>query len=123
MENGVDKGTRLANLAIDVTLVVLLSLLVVVFAGGVARYQLFLYPVFFLYYFFCEWLFGQTLGKRLTKTHVVDLKGQKAKVVCIAIRTLLRFNPFDGFSYLFGWEQGAHDKFSKTKLEKLASIK
>jgi hypothetical protein len=35
----------------------------------------------------------------------------------IALRTILRLNPFDGLSYLFGQEQGGHDLLSKTRLQ------
>lgn len=59
---------------------------------------------------------GQTLGKKITGTVVVDMYNQSPSNKRILIRTLLRFNPFDIWSYLFGAEQGGHDLISKTRL-------
>jgi hypothetical protein len=41
---------------------------------------------------------------------------EKPGIGRIFLRTILRLNPLDGFSYLFGQEQGAHDLLSKTRL-------
>ncbi|WP_408030583.1 hypothetical protein [Tenacibaculum xiamenense] len=34
----------------------------------------------------------------------------------LSYRTLLRLNPFDALSYLFGQQQGGHDTVSKIRL-------
>jgi uncharacterized RDD family membrane protein YckC len=70
----------------------------------------------FLYYFLFELLTSQTLGKMITKTKVVDKYGSKPHVFRIGIRSLSRIIPFDGLSYLFGFEIGMHDLVSNTKL-------
>lgn len=72
--------------------------------------------VWMTYYFVFEFFTGRTPGKLITNTFVVDLENGKPSAKRIAIRTLLRLNPLDGISYLFGRVQGTHDVLSKTKL-------
>jgi uncharacterized RDD family membrane protein YckC len=77
---------------------------------------------YFLYYFIMEVTLCQTLGKLVTKTKVVSVKGKRPNVLHILIRTVLRFqNPVDVFSYLMGNEQGVHDVLSRTRLVKVDS--
>ena len=65
---------------------------------------------------------GQTLGKLVTKTKVISVKGKRPNVLHIFLRTILRFtNPFDVVSYLMGNEQGIHDILSRTRLVKVDS--
>lgn len=72
----------------------------------------------FFYYLISESLFQKTIGKIITKTHVVDKTGNKPKFRLILMRSFLRIIPIDGLSYLFGSEQGFHDKLSFTRLIK-----
>ena len=69
----------------------------------------------FLYFVVFESLFGKTLGKLITKTKVVMEDGSKPSFTRIMGRSLCRFIPFDGLSYL-GGSIGWHDKFSKTRV-------
>jgi uncharacterized RDD family membrane protein YckC len=69
--------------------------------------------VMMVYYFLFEAVFGQTLGKFITRTHVVDDYGDKPTLWMILKRTLCRFIPFEAVSFLFktiGW----HDSISDT---------
>lgn len=66
----------------------------------------------FIYYFFSELLFGQTIGK-IPDNSFVQYKGNRLKA--IFIRTICRFIPFEPFSFLFA-EKGWHDRFSNTKV-------
>jgi uncharacterized RDD family membrane protein YckC len=68
------------------------------------------------YYILLEYFTGQTIGKRLTKMHVVSMSGGKPTLKAIVLRTVLRINPLDWLSYLFGLEAGTHDYLSKTKV-------
>ena len=65
------------------------------------------------YYIFCEYNFGKTLGKYLTKTKVVALDGSKPTFQKVLIRTLCRLIPYEAISFLF-YESGLHDRISKT---------
>ncbi|HKJ41836.1 MAG TPA: RDD family protein [Sunxiuqinia sp.] len=68
------------------------------------------------YYLLSETLTATTIGKRITKTKVVTVDNEKPTFKHILLRTLLRFNPFDLFSYAFGLSVGSHDYYSKTRV-------
>ena len=67
-----------------------------------------------IYYAFLEMTTGRTIAKFITKTKVVNEKGDKPNFSTILIRTLCRFIPFEPFSFLGSDNSGWHDKFSKT---------
>jgi uncharacterized RDD family membrane protein YckC len=70
--------------------------------------------VYFLYYFVFESVNGQTPGKLITGTKMILLSHNEDYLFLrIIVRTLLRFIPFDIFSYLF-YRRGLHDWISKT---------
>jgi len=71
------------------------------------------FPVFFLYYFLMEYLTGTTVGKIITNTKVY-FRHNKNRWFWVLLRTLLRFNPLDSYSYLCGTNQGTHDVVSQT---------
>lgn len=50
----------------------------------------------------------------LTKTIVVDKRGNKPSLFKLFIRTIARIIPFDQISYLFGFGYGLHDLISNT---------
>lgn len=113
--NNIDKGTRIANLSFDITITTIISKflsLLLVFI----HYEIVFLLIYFLYYFLFEYFLGQTVGKIITKTIVVDMTNSKPSFWKILYRTLLRINPFDIYSYLYGNEQGGHDVISKTRL-------
>jgi uncharacterized RDD family membrane protein YckC len=68
------------------------------------------------YYIFFEAVFGQTLGKMITKTKVVDENGDKPTLERIMTRTLCRFIPFEAFSFLVPNPIGWHDSLSRTRV-------
>lgn len=79
--------------------------------------------LYYVYYFAFEaYANGQTVGKMLLGTRVVDIDGNKPSKKRIAIRTLCRLIPFDNISFLFGgnWNDNHqvsgnwHDAFSQT---------
>ena len=72
------------------------------------------FTISMFYYSAFESAGGQTLGKLITKTKVVNLAGEVPGLRIIIIRTLCRFIPFDGLSFLFGSGTGWHDTISKT---------
>lgn len=111
----ITKGTRIINFFIDtiafLTLYTFINTLLTTFVDG---YMLYYFT--YIGYYFCFEFFnnGQTLGKMITKTRVVNLKHEKPNFRKILWRTLLRLNPFDTLSFLCG--QNGHDSVSKTKL-------
>lgn len=107
-----DKGTRIINFGIDLVIISIINNILIQFVNSASSTGI----VYFCYYFILESIFGQTIGKMITKTKVVNKAYHKPNVWLIFIRTLLRFNPFDTASYLFGKVQGGHDVISKTRL-------
>lgn len=78
--------------------------------------QLFLYFSTFIYYLMFEGLFGKTPAKFLTKTKVVTESGEKPDFTTILKRSLIRFVPFDLFSFSGKNPIGWHDKWSHTRV-------
>ena len=73
-----------------------------------------------LYYVPQESLFGWTLGKLVTRTRVVDEAGNRPTFGRVLGRTLLRFVPFEAFTFL--GELGLHDRASGTRVVRIPQI-
>ena len=80
-------------------------------------YLLILYVgVSFFYYVFCEYLFGQSVGKNITNTFVV-FRGNR--FVGSVVRAFGRKIPFEPFSFFFAKPAGRwHDKLSDSRIVK-----
>ncbi len=75
--------------------------------------NLFLFPI--LYYASMEAIFGQTLGKMVTKTKVVMHYGDDVTFGYAFLRSLVRLVPFYQFSVLLGGDgRGWHDAWTQT---------
>lgn len=72
------------------------------------------YSFMLVYYYIFESMVGKTPAKFITKTRVVDYDNNQPGKMTILGRTLCRFIPFDGLSFL--GLSGFHDKFSNTKV-------
>ena len=72
-----------------------------------------------VYYSFFEGLIGRTLAKYISKTKVVNAKGEKPDFKTILIRSLCRLFPFEQFSFLSSDSTGWHDEWSKTIVIKI----
>lgn len=68
----------------------------------------------FIYYFVFEGVWQKTIGKWITRTKVVMVDGSVPHPSHILGRTLLRFIPFEPFSFLGKNPTGWHDKLSGT---------
>ena len=66
------------------------------------------------YYLVSEGIFNQSLGKIVTNKYVARANGDAPSFGNIVLRTLCRFIPFEGFSYLPNPMAKWHDKFSNT---------
>lgn len=116
------KLTRLYNFLIDS---VMFFLFVLFFATLVQKFvekatlKYFMIFFYYFYYLILEAFFGQTIGKMITKTIVVDSQtGQKPNFSKILVRTLARLIPIDFLSYFFV-PNGIHDLLSKTELKQV----
>ena len=75
--------------------------------------------LYYVYYFTFELTTGQTIGKMITKTKVVNIdKREKLGFKRIFIRTMSRLIPIDFIFYMFS-SNGFHDILSKTELKKI----
>ncbi|MFC4221229.1 RDD family protein [Flagellimonas marina] len=121
----VSSGTRFLHLIIDWAVWIILSFILSFLVGlifeptnldlfQVVIYILFL-AVFVGYYAFMELKYQKTVGKFITKTHVVKTDGKKPDSSDIIARTFCRLIPFDRLSFLFV-KNGIHDYLSKTKV-------
>ena len=70
--------------------------------------------LWFLYDFIFEAIWQRSPAKFITGTKVITSTGVKPSAGTIAIRTLIRFVPFDGLSFCGQRVRGWHDKWSKT---------
>lgn len=122
------KGARFANSIIDSLAQYGISFalgIVVATAGGQAGVEMlesippFLIglPILLLYYFVLEAATGQTLGKMLTGTKVVNDRGGPPSLGQVAGRTFARLIPFEGVSFLMS-PTGLHDSLASTMVVK-----
>ncbi|MBX2947878.1 MAG: RDD family protein [Crocinitomicaceae bacterium] len=79
-------------------------------------YNLFSYSLLFFYYFLTESLFGASPAKIMFGYTVIDAHANKPSTGRIALRSIIRYVPFEAFSCL--GERGWHDKWSKTYVVK-----
>jgi hypothetical protein len=70
---------------------------------------------YIFYFFVFEYVFGRTIGQLLTNACVVDQRNRKPDVNTLMLRTILRLNPLDVFTFFSLRKEGWHDRFSGTK--------
>jgi uncharacterized RDD family membrane protein YckC len=118
-----DKFTRFGNYIIDtlgVAIVfathafVLDGWLHIIPEDGSPLLSLYAFFLYFIYHFLFEYFFGQTPGKFITNTKVVNEDGNKPTVKALLIRNLCRLIPLDNLSFLIS--DGWHDELSGTEV-------
>lgn len=125
------RGRRLANSTIDMVAYMVMSMgflfvvsLLLALAGhplqeeqykGPVRY-LYAYGYLLAYYFVGEHYFGRTVGKWITGTRLVQADGSRPTARQILGRTLLRFVPFEAFTFFAANPVGMHDGMSGTRV-------
>ncbi len=117
----VTPSIRFYNFLIDSMIYTITVLILALLLKNFLERDLLKWILIFYYYFYyliMETIFGQTIGKMITKTRVVATNGKSPSFGRILLRTLLRLVPFDFISY-FVSAQGIHDRFSKTELIKI----
>ena len=120
------RGRRFANLLIDtvcyyalaVVVGIIIALVDASFFDHMSTAGEYLYGagVMVIYYLPTEVLFGRTLGKLVTRTRVVSESGGPPEVQQVLRRTLIRFMPFEAFSFLREGAVGLHDRWSETRV-------
>lgn len=111
-----DLGVRFANVFIDGIILNILQYAIGFIFGMIDPILSLIlsFGVYFIYYIALESATGQTLGKMITGTMVVDENGQKIDGGKAAVRTLCRIIPFEPFSFFGSSRRGWHDSISKT---------
>jgi uncharacterized RDD family membrane protein YckC len=71
---------------------------------------------YLFYYTFLELATNKTLGKLITKTHVVQEDGKRLNFKIAVIRSLCRLIPFGALSFLGNKSTDWHDTMSKTRV-------
>ena len=66
------------------------------------------------YYFAFEAIFSQTPAKWMTVTKVMTEYGNRPTIGRVLIRSMVRFIPFDAFTFLNRSCNGWHDRWSRT---------
>jgi hypothetical protein len=122
----VDAGnmTRFYNYLVDSIFSVLILLILGAVANQFGMVEISLDDEYFLEVFYIvtyvliasvfESITGKTVGKFLTRCHVVTDMGEKPRPLNIVGRNLARLIPFDAVSFIFG--RGWHDSISKTRV-------
>jgi uncharacterized RDD family membrane protein YckC len=120
------RGRRFANLLIDTLCYYALTMVVGVgialvdasfleHMSTVGEY-LFGTGLMLVYYLPSEALFGRTVGKLVTRTRVVSQSGGPPDFLQVLRRTLIRFVPFEAFTFLSERSVGLHDRWSETRV-------
>jgi uncharacterized RDD family membrane protein YckC len=113
--NDLTIGLRLVNIIIDITAFQILGYILgeLEFLNSIPFSGLLFMFLFPIYYIVGEFYFQQTIGKFFTKSVVVDEYGEKPDFQTVLVRTVIRFIPFEPFSF-FADNRGWHDKWTKT---------
>ena len=115
-----NSGKRFLNLLIDVGIVIFL---VVIFNKIIYSRSIFSYfglfkildiAVIFAYFYGLENSIGQTVGKMITKTKVVNLEGGKPTTQQMLVRTFSRVIPLEPVLLIGG--KWLHDSLSQTRV-------
>lgn len=118
----IKKRTRFYNFLIDLIIfyifvIVFSKLTNIYFEEYKLKYLMIIF--YYLYYLILENIYGQTIGKMITKTKVVNMdNGENPNFTRILIRTISRLIPIDFLSYLFTIN-GIHDILSNTELKRI----
>lgn len=75
--------------------------------------------IYLSYYIILEYKFGKTIAKMMTNTKVVNEDETKIPLLDILVRTIVRYIPFEIFSFLGDSARGWHDRWSNTYVVQL----
>ena len=114
-------GQRFANHIIDIIVYYILLFIFIGFIGSLGSATsalaglevLAIWGIRILYFWGMEAATGKTVGKFVTRTHIVKPDGSKPEPINVLGRSLSRLIPFDAFSYLGNRAIGWHDSIPK----------
>jgi len=112
---------RFISLGIDSFAIFVFENVTGYFFPFISANDFFSFLILFGYFFGFELFYQRTLGKLATGSIVVDEYGEPPGLRTIAIRTLIRFVPFEPFSFL-GSDRGWHDAWSHTYVLSLEEV-
>ncbi|TAJ12516.1 RDD family protein [Marinilabiliaceae bacterium JC017] len=120
------KSTRLLNHILDSIFVLILAFWVFTFLSAAGHNEWLESPYSLIislltnlfYYTFFESLIGQTPGKVITGTVVINKHGVRPEFGDCMIRTLSRLVPFEPISFLGDNSTGWHDAWTETQVVK-----
>jgi len=111
---------RLSNKVIDEIIIIFIFLVLCLFPIHESIWH-FVF-ITFSYYLIFEALWQRTPAKFITGTKVILANGEQPKWKIIAMRTLIRFIPFDWLSFLGEDVYGWHDRWTKTYVVKAKRV-
>lgn len=77
------------------------------------NYNIVLLSAYLLYFLFCEYLYAQTLGKKIFRIMVIS---EKHTFIAFLIRTISRLIPIDFIYIIFTKDKFLHDVLSRTSV-------
>lgn len=108
--------TYLIDLVIYYVIIFVFGLIIGMTSGGILAIVPLL--AFFAYYAVMEHMLGQTVGKMIMKTRVVNVDGGQPSLGQTVIRTLCRMVPLEFISVWIGDGVMWHDKWASTRVIK-----
>ncbi|MGB0521959.1 MAG: RDD family protein [Flammeovirgaceae bacterium] len=111
-----DVGLRFVNHFADGIVYQILIYMIMAIPGMESQpfIPLFIFLSMPIYYIIGEHKFQRTIGKLLTKSIVINEYGEALDLRQAVLRTIIRFVPFNAFSFLGSSQRGWHDTWSKT---------
>lgn len=117
----VSRQLRLFHFLVDIAFIYLVgfstgfALSFLIGQDKVLEHQYFIgFIVLFATFFIQESIFGKTIGKFITKTHVVNSHGGKPTIWQLVLRNASRVIPFEPFTFVLKNSRGFHDSISNT---------
>ena len=125
MDRQVSLGIRFTHAIIDGVIILFLAWSIVWLAKQtVSLYTWYRIPTVYFnlgfaglsigYYTLMEAFTGKTIAKMLTKTSVVNYKGERPALMVLLVRTIIRVVPFEPLSFFNREASGWHDKMTET---------
>ncbi len=116
----VSSGIRFIHSIIDQILVFGISFMLSM--DDPDAFTLYAYVLMFGYYVVTEGLLGGSLAKLMLGNIVIDDHAKRINFGTAALRSIIRFVPLDGLSFLGSDSRGWHDKWSKTYVIKKGDL-
>lgn len=131
--NNASKGKRFANFLLDLLFSIIfifiisfaIAVIFMALSGSIPSFlvedsklidYLLGFIIGMIYYCGLEATTGRTIAKYITRTKVVNEKGERPDFKSILIRSLCRYIPFEPFTFFGSDNSGMHDRVSNTRV-------